>query len=90
MLQLLLPAMVKKTITITQQILQQSRPLLLQLIGGAISGATAGLITTALGMAYIKIMEMVYKGELTKEQLMGEEGKDKMKRIFKDELKKKK
>ncbi len=59
-------------------------------VGGAISGATAGLITTALGMAYIKIMEMVYKGELTKEQLMGEEGKDKMKRIFKDELKKKK
>lgn len=59
-------------------------------IGGAISGATAGLLTTALGMAYIKIMEMVYKGEMTKEQLMGEDGKDTMKRIFKDELKKKK
>lgn len=58
-------------------------------IGGAISGATAGLITTALGMAYIKIMEMVYNGEMTKEQLIGEDGKDKMKRIFKEELKKK-
>jgi len=58
-------------------------------LGGAISGATAGLLTTALGMAYIKIMEMVYKGEMTKEQFTGQEGKDTMKRIFRDELKKK-
>ena len=57
--------------------------------GGLISGATAGLITTALGEAYIKIMEMVYKGEIKKEDLYTSEGKSTMNRLFKSELKKK-
>lgn len=59
-------------------------------IGGLISGATAGLITTALGEAYIKVMEMVWKGEIKKEDLFTEKGKEEMVEIFKDELKKKK
>lgn len=59
-------------------------------IGGAISGATAGLITTALGESYIKVMEMVWKGEIKKEDLFTDKGKDEMAEIFKDELKKKK
>lgn len=59
-------------------------------IGGLISGATAGLITTALGEAYIKVMEMVWKGEIKKEDLFTEKGKEEMAEIFKDELKKKK
>lgn len=42
------------------------------LAGGAISGTTAGLLTTALGEAYIKIMEKVYKGEINKESLYTE------------------
>lgn len=58
-------------------------------IGGAISGATAGIITTALGMAYIKIMEMIYKGEMKAEDLNSDKGRDEMSRIFKEELKKK-
>ncbi len=37
--------------------------------GGAISGTTAGLITTALGEAYIAIMTMMYKGELKESDL---------------------
>lgn len=57
--------------------------------GGLISGATAGLITTALGEAYIKVMEMVYKGEIKKEDLYTSEGKSTMNRLFKNELKKK-
>lgn len=32
-------------------------------VGGMISGSTASLLTTALGEAYIKFMEMIYKGE---------------------------
>ena len=56
--------------------------------GGAISGATAGLLTTALGEAYIKIMELIYKGEMKSEDLYNEVGKEKMKSIFHAELKK--
>lgn len=58
--------------------------------GGLISGTTAGLLTTALGEAYVKIMEMVYLGEIKKEDLFTEKGKDTMSQLFKDELKKKK
>lgn len=55
--------------------------------GGAISGATAGLLTTALGEAYIKIMELVFTGKLNPNALTTKKGKEQMKTIFKDELK---
>lgn len=57
--------------------------------GGFISGTTAGLLTAALGQSYIKIMEMVYKGEIDKENLYTEDGKKEMARLFKEELKNK-
>ena len=57
--------------------------------GGMISGTTAGLLTTALGEAYLKIMEMVYKGEINKEDLYSKDGQDAMTQLFKTELKKK-
>lgn len=57
--------------------------------GGLISGTTAGLLTTALGEAYIMIMEMVYKGEISKEDLYTENGQKEMTRLFKNQLKKK-
>ena len=56
--------------------------------GGMISGATAGILTTALGEAYIKIMELVYKGEIGKDELCTQKGKEEIKRLFKEELKK--
>ena len=56
-------------------------------VGGAVSGATAGLITTALGESYIKIMELFYLGELKKEDIYGNKGKRLMSDIFKDSLK---
>ena len=56
--------------------------------GGMISGATAGLLTTALGEAYILIMEMVFKGDIKKEDLGTEKGKELISDIFKSELKK--
>ncbi|EIZ2499934.1 GTP-binding protein, partial [Listeria monocytogenes] len=55
--------------------------------GGAISATTAGLLTTALGLAYIQIMEMVYNGEISKEDLYSAEGKKTMKSLFKNQLK---
>lgn len=54
--------------------------------GGMISGATAGILTTALGEAYIRIMEMVYRGELRKEDIYSEKGKKKMSELFREEL----
>ena len=53
---------------------------------GVVSGAVAGLITTALGEAYIQIMSMVYTGELTQKQLEEDEGQTLMNTIFKEEL----
>lgn len=58
-------------------------------VGGLISGITAGLLTTALGETYIKVMERVYKGEMKSEDIYSKEGKENMKRLFKEELKKK-
>lgn len=60
------------------------------LAGGLISGTTAGLLTTALGEAYVKIMELIYTGEMKAEDLYNKAGKDKMKDIFRGELKKRK
>jgi len=57
--------------------------------GGAISGATAGLLTTALGEAYIQIMDLIYRGEMKSEDLFAKDGQNLMTRIFKEELKKK-
>ena len=55
--------------------------------GGTVSGATAGLITTALGEAYILLMEAIYKGELKSSELNTAVGKNKMKELFKKRLK---
>lgn len=60
------------------------------ILGGTISGATAGLITTALGEAYILLMEAIYKGELKESDLMTEDGKKKLKDLFKKKVKEKK
>lgn len=55
--------------------------------GGMISGATAGLLTTALGEAYIQLMTAVYKGELKAGELTSDAGRLKMKELFKERLK---
>ena len=57
--------------------------------GGMISGSTASLLTTALGEAYIKFMEMIYKGELKKEDLYDQNGQKAISKMFKEELTKK-
>ena len=55
-------------------------------VGGAISGTTAGLITTALGEAYLLLMEQIYKGEINKDTLNSPEGQKKMNKLFKEQL----
>lgn len=59
-------------------------------VGGAISGATAGLITTALGEAYISLMTQIFKGEMSASDIGTEKGKDAMAKLFKEQLKRKK
>lgn len=55
--------------------------------GGMISGATAGLLTTALGEAYIQLLTAVYQGELKASEISSEAGKKKMKELFRSRLK---
>lgn len=57
--------------------------------GGAISAGTAGIITAALGEAYIGIMSLVFNGEMSIEDLSSKKGKDEMKKLFREELSKK-
>lgn len=57
-------------------------------VGGLISGGTAGLLTTALGEAYIGVMELIYQGEIDPETLSTEEGAELIKRMFIEELSK--
>lgn len=56
--------------------------------GGLISGTTAGLLTTALGAAYIEIMKRVFTGEIHEEDLNSKEVQETMKTLFISELKK--
>ena len=57
--------------------------------GGVISGATAGLVTTALGEAYIKLMEQMFLGTLRAEDLQGEAGKRRFLALFQKQADKK-
>jgi len=59
-------------------------------VGGAISAGTAGVITAALGEAYIGIMELVFKGDMSIDDLGTKKGKDAMSALFKNQLKIKK
>lgn len=59
-----------------------------KLAGGLISGAVAGVLTTALGEAYIQIMSMVFTGEMSQDEFENEAGQEKMNEIYREELKK--
>ena len=59
------------------------------IVGGAISSGTAGVITAALGEAYIGIMELVFKGEMSIDDLSTDKGKQEMATLFKSGLSRK-
>ncbi len=54
--------------------------------GGAISAGTAAMLTTALGETFIFIMKQIYLGEISANELESDEGKKKIKTIFKEKL----
>ena len=55
--------------------------------GGAISGATAAALTSALGGAYIIVMMMICKGEMSLAELDTDKGKKEVTKIFMEQLK---
>ena len=55
--------------------------------GGAISAATAGVLTAALGEAYIGVMSLVFEGEMSVDDLGTQKGKEVMKDLFTEQLK---
>jgi len=54
--------------------------------GGVISAGAAGVITAALGEAYIGIMELVFNGEMNINDLNTKKGKETMTKMFKQQL----
>ena len=53
-------------------------------VGGSISAGTAGVVTLAMGKAFIEVCKMVKLGKLSEHDMLSNEGKA----IFRDELKK--
>lgn len=58
--------------------------------GGAISATTAGLITLALGKAYIQVCKAIKMGKLNQDDLTKKAGVDALKAAFKEQVKKNK
>lgn len=55
--------------------------------GGAISAGTAGLITLALGKAYIEVCKAIKMGKLDQSELTKKAGLDMLKKSFKKQIK---
>lgn len=55
-------------------------------VGGAISGSVAASLTAALGEAYIGVMVMVAKGEMSIKDLETDKGKEIITNLFKERL----
>lgn len=56
-------------------------------IGGAISAGTAGLVTLAMGKAFIEVCKAVKLGKLGESELTSSKGVSMMKDQFKDQIK---
>jgi len=52
-----------------------------------LSATTAGLITLALGKAYIQVCKAIKMGDLDQDDLIKKEGIDALKAAFKEQLK---
>ena len=58
--------------------------------GGAVSAGTAGVITLALGKAYIEVCKAIKMGKLDQNALIKKEGREMLKKAFKEQMKKSK
>lgn len=56
--------------------------------GSAMSASTAGIITLALGQSYIKVCEYFKMGRLDPDNITNQQGKELLKKKFKEQLKK--
>lgn len=59
-------------------------------VGGAVSAGTAGVITFALGKAYIEVCKAIKMGKLDQNALTKKEGREMLKKAFKEQMKKSK
>ena len=59
-------------------------------MGGAASAGTAGVITLALGKAYIQVCKAIKMGELDQNDLTKQAGIERLKKEFKEQMAKKK
>lgn len=59
-------------------------------VGGAVSAGTAGVITFALGKAYIEVCKAIKMGKLDQNDLTKKEGREMLKKAFKEQMKKSK
>ena len=57
--------------------------------GAAISGGTAGVVTLAMGKAYIEVCKAIKMGKLNKDELTSSKGVNMLKAEFKKQFKKK-
>lgn len=58
--------------------------------GGAISAGTSGVVTLALGKAYIQVCQAIKMGRLNQDELTKRKGREMLKASFKEQLQKKK
>lgn len=59
-------------------------------VGGAVSAGTAGLVTLAMGKAFIQVCKMCKMGKLSESEITSSKGINMLKKEFKDQLKKNK
>ena len=60
------------------------------LVGGAISAGTAGVVTLAMGKAFIEVCKAAKMGKLSEDEITSSEGINMLKTAFKKQLKKNK
>lgn len=56
--------------------------------GGAVSAGTAGVVTLAMGKAFIKVCNLVKVGKLSEEDLASKKGREEIAAEFKEQMKK--
>lgn len=57
-------------------------------VGGAISAGTSGVVTLAMGKAFIELCKSVNMGKLSEDDITSSKGINMLKRAFKEQLKK--
>ena len=55
-------------------------------VGGAVNGIAAGVMTQAFGRTYIFIMSKLYTGEMTEKDFETDAGKEQIKKVLRGEI----